>query len=320
MAFTNSSIRAATYKGDGASQYIIWDEGTKQSVTSLGARIFPPNAKGECRKSFVLGYRCFDRSKGKVTKRLHTLGKFGEMTIAEARDEAKEWKRDVRNGIDPKEKRKPKTGPVSPTFRFVVDEFIEKYAKPRQRTWDETERVLEVNCADWLDRRIATITKADAYSKLEGFQADGHESKARKTYAWLRTMFGWAVKRDHLERSVMEGLDIEFEIGATTRRYDDDEVKAIWIGADKLEPVDAAYTKLLLLLCVRKNELAGIRDSELDDAEYPTVWTVPNSRTKSAKRKTERIYIVPLPKLAQRVIKGLPRSHDELLLGVASAW
>ena len=111
----------------------------------------------------------------------------------------------------------------------------------------------------------------------------------------------------------MEGLEIEFEIGATTRRYDDDEVKAIWIGADKLDPADAAYSKLLLLLCVRKNELAGIRDSEFDDAEYPTVWTVPNSRTKSTKRKVDRIYLVPLPKLAQRIIKGLLRAHDDLL-------
>ena len=56
-----------------------------------------------------------------------------------------------------------------------------------------------------------------------------------------------------------------------------------------------------------------MRDSEFDDAEAPTLWTVPNERTKSRKGKTDRVYLVPLPKLAQRIIKGMPRNDDGML-------
>ncbi len=72
--------------------------------------------------------------------------------------------------------------------------------------------------------------------------------------------------------------------------------------------------KLILLLGVRKSELAGMRRSEFDDPDKPTLWTVPHERTKTRKsQKEERVYLVPLPKLAQRVIRGLPQMDDDLV-------
>ena len=109
---------------------------------------------------------------------------------------------DVETGKDPaKAKQEHKQAPALArpkyvTFGDVVDGFVDLYAKPRQRTWKETERTLRKNCADWLDRPIATITKADAYDLLDGFVAAGHGPKARLTLAWLRTLFRWAAKRD----------------------------------------------------------------------------------------------------------------------------
>jgi hypothetical protein len=53
------------------------------------------------------------------------------------------------------------------------------------------------------------------------------------------------------------------------------------------------------------------RRGELDDAERPTLWTVPHERTKSNKRvKRKRIYLVPLPPLAQRIVRALPKRED----------
>ena len=72
--------------------------------------------------------------------------------------------------------------------------------------------------------------------------------------------------------------------------------------------------KLILLLGVRKSELAGMRRSEFDDPDKPTLWTVPHERTKTRKsQKEERAYLVPLPKLAQRIIRGLPRLDADLV-------
>ena len=126
------------------------------------------------------------------------------------------------------------------TFGEAVSEFIIKHAKIKQRTWKETERTLKVNCADWLDRPIAEITKRDTYDLLDGFIADGHGYKAGRTLSWLKTMFRWCAKRDIIETSVMDAIEIEFEESNRERSYSDDEVKKVWKAADGLDPSPAA--------------------------------------------------------------------------------
>lgn len=320
MRFTNESIRDSRYKGDGKSRHIEWDKNSSASVTGLGVRIYPPTGKTS-RKAFVLSYRCFDANKldqksgrlGQTVKRLDVLGPFGEMTVTEAREVARDWKRDIRDGLDPRKVRKGQEGETVVTFGHVVDQFIEKYAKPRQKTWEETQRALRKNCGGWLDRPITSISKSDAYSLIEGYQAKGQQSKARKTLTWARTCFQWAVKRDYLENNVLAALDIEFERNVTERHYSNSEVEALWKGADTLPPLESAFAKLCLLLSVRKNELAGMRRSEFDDPESPSIWIIPHERTKSRKTAKPREYIIPLPSLAQRIIKALPKAHDDLI-------
>ena len=208
----------------------------------------------------------------------------------------------------------PPPKPRYPTLGDVIDGFIKTYAMPRQRTWKETERTLKTNCADWLDRPVESITKAEVYDLLDGFIADGHVYKAARTLSWLRKLFRWAAKRDIIESSIIEGVEIDFEERKRDRHYSDSEVAAIWRAAGKLSPIEEGYVKLTLLLGVRKNELAGMRHAEFDDAEKPTLWTVPNERTKTRKtRRQERVYVVPLPKLAQQIVVGIPKVDADLV-------
>jgi integrase len=195
--------------------------------------------------------------------------------------------------------------PACPTFETVVAGFIEKYARPRQRTWAETERTLLVNCAGWLERPFREITAADAYALLDGFTAAGHHGKAAVTLKWLRTLWRWAAKRDLCDRPVMDAVEIHIERRLRERVYDDAEIAALWRAADGLGQREGAFLKLLALLGPRKGELAGMADAELDSLERPALWTVPHERTKSAKMARRRVYVVPLPGLAQRVLRPL---------------
>ena len=57
-----------------------------------------------------------------------------------------------------------------------------------------------------------------------------------------------------------------------------------------------------------------MRRSEFDDPKDPRLWTIPQQRTKATKRTTrERVYLVPLPPLAQRIIKSLPLLDVDLV-------
>ena len=109
---------------------------------------------------------------------------YGSMTPTQARERAEQLVVAIREGADPLAEKKAKRLAVpsdGATFQQVVDQFIERYAKPRQRTWPETKRNFEVNCADWLDRSITSITQIEAQDLVDGFLAEGHPAKARVT-------------------------------------------------------------------------------------------------------------------------------------------
>jgi hypothetical protein len=71
-----------------------------------------------------------------------------------------------------------KTEQRSDSYGAIVDRFIELYAKPRQRSWHDTERVLKAWCKPWLDRPINEITKKDAYDLLDAYVTEGKHVKA----------------------------------------------------------------------------------------------------------------------------------------------
>ncbi len=291
-----------------ASPYRKWDN----KVPGFGVKVYASSQKNQRTKSFVLRY---SNAAGK--RRAITLGIYGPMTPTQARDRAEQLVVAIREGADPladKKARRLAVASDDSTFQQVVDQFIERYAKPRQRSWAETKRILEVNCARWLDRSIGSITQAEVQDLLDEFLAAGHPSKARVTHSWLKTFFGWAYRRGILEHSVVDRVEIHIETKVRVRTYSDDEIKSVWKAANELEGVEGGFVKLILLLGVRKSELAGMKRIEFDDPANPTVWTVPHERVKIRKSATvKRAYNVPLPPLAQRIIKSLPRFDNELL-------
>ncbi len=174
-----------------------WDVRWDDDIPGFGVRLYPSG-----KLSFVLSYR-----NGRRKKRLLVLGRYGaDLTLGQARARVIKERGRITEGADPAAERKAaRTTAITPdaTFRAVLNSFTDKYAKPRQRTWKQTDRTLRVNCADWLDKPLSTITDADAYDLLDGFIAEGRGAKARLTLAWLRTMFRWAAKLRIVAHSVM---------------------------------------------------------------------------------------------------------------------
>ena len=284
-----------TAKPDKAKRLHIFDS----QVPGLCLRISPAG-----KKTFTIVARGPDKKQV-----WREVGQHGVISLADARELARGGIRRAKKGLDPFPKVEPTDGPR--TFQAVREDFIEKYAKPRQRTWKETERILK--SLGWDDRVFAEITKTDAYDLLDGFIADGNGAKARVTLAWLKTLWRWAWKRDLIDAPLMDAVDIEIESKVRERVYSDDEIKMLW-AADGLTSQERAFLKLLTLLGVRKNELAKMRRDELDSLEKPTLWTIPHERTKTKKTTTrERVYLVPLPPLAQRILKPLLKGDGDLV-------
>jgi len=181
--FTDLALRRL--KAPKNRQLLHWDQGQR----GLALLVSPG------------GTKCFRASFKLHGQWLSTaIGRFGEMVadanpkkenvqIGRAREITADYRAKAANGVDPRDKPKPAS---VMTYAAVVDEFVEKYAKPNQRTWQQTQRVLLRNCKEWLDRDIATITKKDALTLLYGFIADGQGAKAGQTKAWLKKLWRWA--------------------------------------------------------------------------------------------------------------------------------
>src|SRR5271169_3154616 len=89
------------------------------------------------RKSWVVLYRC-NGVKGRLT-----LGRFDVVPLALAREQARDALKAAAHGDDPAIKKHRDR--ESPTFKQLVDRYIEEYAKPRKRTWQKDRRLLNNN-------------------------------------------------------------------------------------------------------------------------------------------------------------------------------
>lgn len=247
---------------------------------------------GKTRKTWYLHV-----TQGGKRKR-ENLGGYPAMSLAEARRMVVEGK----DSLETSGELPAKPGVV--TYGAAVDDFIELYAKPRQRTWDETQRVLK-SLTPWLNRDIATITPPAAYKLLEGFIAEGHPSKAAVTQRWLKTFWKWAYRRGTAPENMMDRVEVEVEKRERDRVFSPEEIRATWAAAEALGGEAEAFTKLLILLAPRKTALASLTAEDIADA----VWTVPFELTKSRKKSSKkRVYIVPLSDLAVSALSGIWRS------------
>ncbi|MCH8998783.1 MAG: integrase arm-type DNA-binding domain-containing protein [Proteobacteria bacterium] len=279
-------------------------------------------------RSFVLHYRPRAGShKGKLTR--WTLGRLASnpavangtdlLSLAQAREIARGARIQIRDqGADPARDGKITEAENDPeTYGKAVESYIEKYqiGKKRNRTAGEVKRLLLKEGAEWLERPLAEITRANVHDVLDTLIAANTPYLANRTFAALRTFFRWCAGRDKIERSPCEGMERPFDKEQPRERcYSDKEIKAIWKAADKLGGSRGAFLKVILLSGKRRGEVAGMARVELDlKAKDGPLWTLPADRRKR-RTKNDRPVPVPLAALTARILKGQPNLKDNPLV------
>ena len=136
------------------------------------------------------------------------------------------------------------------TFAAAARDFVEEYARKKQRRWPETARLLGLDpkkelgiirggLADrWADNPIAKIDGHDIFGIVEETRRSGApglerrnngptESRARAMLSCLSTMFGWLVQQRRLEKNPCAGLHREAP-EARDRVLTDAEIAVFW--------------------------------------------------------------------------------------------
>jgi integrase len=124
---------------------------------------------------------------------------------------------------------------------------------------------------------------------------------ANRTQAVLSKFFKWLISRDVVEASPCIGVEQRGREKQRDRVLSIDEIKKLWKACDEIGGSAGACVQMMLLLAQRRNEISGMRRSEIVDG----VWTIPAGRMKGRKA-----HMIPLPAQALAIIKCMKRIGD----------
>jgi integrase len=282
-----------------AAPGLYWDE----RLPGFGVRVSDTG-----RKTFLLNARY----PGDANPSRLRIGHYGQMTLADAYEAARDWHKLIAKGVHPRDEqerakaaqqRKRKN-----TFASVVEDFIaEKLSK--ERKGDEVAREIRGNFLEpWGGRPITEITKADIALLIKA-KARTAPAQARNMLATLKRFFTWAEAQHAygIELSPAAPLKPMALCGEKTERnraLSDVELAALWRAAERMRYPYGAVYKLLLLTGLRLNEVADATWDEIDLKKG--IWTVPASRMK-AKNSRARPHAVPITPEIRAILESLPR-------------
>jgi len=216
----------------------------------------------------------------------------GRGSLAVLREKFEDARRKVNKGIDPleEEEHERRERQLAPTVADLADEYLEKWAKPRKRSWEADKRTLDVEIVPkWAKRKAKEIKRRDVVLLLEEI-AKRAPVMANRTRALLSKLFNFALEREIVEVNPCTGVKPAVKEEPTTRSLSEDEIREVWTaletpGVLHVSPEIARCIKLILLTGQRPGEVVGMHTAEIDGAW----WTIPAERAKNGRE--HRVYL-----------------------------
>ena len=279
---------------------------------SIDAAKPPPKGRTAKADEIVPGMRFIVHAGGKKSSRLLAringkqenldVGDLSLMTLADARAKAKGMLAMIANGEDPRTAKREAIKAASESVEIAARRFIERHAKVHNRTWRETEQRIEREILPhWGKRPLASIEQADVVALLDAIvDRGGAGISANRTLAHGRKFFNWCRERGLIKVSPFDHVRPPVPEVKRDRVHTLPELALILRATDQLGYPFGPFITLALLLGQRREEIAGMRWSELD-ADL-TLWTLPAARAKNTVQ-----HQVPIVPQVRSILAGLPR-------------
>ncbi len=264
MKFTDRAIKNLKVKN---ARYEFWEG------NGFGIRVTPNGTK-----SWVFVYHHAGRS------RRMTLGTYPSMTVAHAHQAHGKALTDLEQGLDPGAAivRQRRVDRTAPTVGDLATEYLERWAKPRKRSWREDERILEKDILPlWRWSKAKEITRSDVIALLDRIVDRGSPIAANRTLAVVRRMFNFALSRDLVPANPCTQVKPPGKENRRDRVLSPDEIRLFWATLDEaaMSPASRIVLKLMLVTAQRKGEIVSARWENIDLANG--WWTIPAERVKN---------------------------------------
>ncbi len=219
-----------------------------------------------------------------------TIGRYGDITLAQARSAAERLKAEQTLG---------RYFPQSVSLAEAREQYLSQ-ADVRTNTRIYYARTLNRLKAS----KLADITPLEINRVVGGL---GKTSKTQALAAF-RAFFNWCVRppRRYLAHSPLEGLQLPPH-RSRKRVLRDDELEAVWSAAHRQGYPYGTLVKLLILTGQRRGEIANLRQSWIDARERTI--TLPEWITKNGRQHT-----FPYGDLSEATLDSIPRLNRTDLL------
>lgn len=238
MRLTDSKVKAMRAT---AKRRTVWEGGT-----GFGVRVEPTGTK-----AFVLWYRFNGKAEGV------TLGRYPKMSLSTARTEAAKIREKISKGLDPKIKIQEDRRAHKEAYSVadLIDEYIEKWAKPNKKSWREDERILKKDVLPvWGRRKAKDVKRRDIVLLIDKVVERGSPIQANRVLATVRKMFNFALSRSILDASPCVAIQQPSKENRRDRVLSDDEIRQFWAKLDQCKMSEGIrlILKLLLVTAQRK--------------------------------------------------------------------
>jgi integrase len=277
----------------GKTDHIEWDD----DLVGFGVRL---RAGG--RRSWVVQYHPNGR-----TRRV-TLGVLEKLTPVEARAAARKLLASVALGHDPQAEKEAMRLKAAHTFAGAAEAYL---TSKRNELRPISYKIAKLYLLDGDYFRplhktgVNDISHPDLAARLSAIARKRSTHTAGAARRAVSAFFRWMVEEGWVKQNPVIGTRKPADPKPREHVLSDSELVAVWnaCGDDDFGRI----LRLLILLGNRRQEVGGMRWSELDDDGN---WSLPAPRAKN-----DRALTVALPPTALAIIKAVPRTNRDQLFG-----
>ena len=302
MKLTNTTIRSLALPA-GVTEKTFFDD----ELAGFGVRV---RASGS--RTYVCQYKIHGRN-----RRL-PLGKVTAIELGKARSTAKDLLAAVRLGRDPVGEKLEQRQEILVAFDVLLPRFLARQrSRLKPRSYVETERHLLVQAEALHALPVEKIDRRTVALRLHEIAERNGPAAANRARTSLSAYFTWLAREGYVDANPVAYTNKAIENGARSRVLSDDELATVWraLGDDQY----GAIVKLLILTGARRDEIGGLRWSEIDLER--ALITLPPERTKN-----RREHQIPLSAPVLAILQAQPRrfnpdgSQRDFVFGRGQGW
>lgn len=298
---------------------------TDDKTRGLTLHVYPSGVK-----SFYL----VRKFRGRVERTL--LGRFPELSLAEARRKASHFQVQYDAGINPNEARREARG------ELTLDDFFEVYHEDHCLKKNKRPQAIRANYERYVKRylghkQLSKITRDDIRAIMRKLGNEGRERTANAVHGLVRAMLNKALAWEYLNTGKNPAQYIErYKENKRTRYLQADEIDRFHAALD-LEESETNRDAILMLLYtgIRSNNVFAMHWSEVDvEKGY---WHIPDTKNGEAhtvaltepalsilrrrKKRATSVFVFPRDSRSGH-IQGVKKAWDRLLdrAGIDGLW